>query len=310
MVKKNSLKIALVVFSYNRPNHIAKTLKSIKNNQTHLIDTFIFNDGPKNSFKDKNLVSKTVAIIKKFNLKKKVYLRNHNIGLKESVKLGLNLIFNRYKYDAAIILEDDIIINKYFINYMINALNFYKNKKKIGSITGYNFLNKITQAKELHLSYRHSSWGWGTWKNVWKLVNWNLKYTDIIKNNKKLKKINQGGEDLIYFLKDDNESKISSWSVYFDICCILNNLFCVFPSKSLLKNIGFDNTGRHCRSEDKNHENDNYDENFFVDCFQNLSPKSKKNQIIFKIIRKKFSPKTYRKILKLFFIKLGIINKS
>ena len=45
----------------------------------------------------------------------------------------LNKVF--MKYQSAIIIEDDILTNK-FLNYMTDALFYFKNKK-IGSISAY-----------------------------------------------------------------------------------------------------------------------------------------------------------------------------
>ena len=43
--------------------------------------------------------------------------------------------------ESIIILEDDIVTNKYFLNYMSNALAFHEKNRLVGSVTGYSYTN-------------------------------------------------------------------------------------------------------------------------------------------------------------------------
>ena len=65
-----------------------------------------------------------------------IVLREENLGLAESVISGVTEIIN--KFGKAIVIEDDIVTSKYFLKFMNEALEFYKEQKNIYSISGYN----------------------------------------------------------------------------------------------------------------------------------------------------------------------------
>ena len=55
--------------------------------------------------------------------------------------MGINEVFK--KNTTAIILEDDIVVTEYFLNYMNKSLIEFKSNNNIFSITGYSFKNNI-----------------------------------------------------------------------------------------------------------------------------------------------------------------------
>ena len=55
-------------------------------------------------------------------------IRKKNFGLAKNIVSGINYVFK--ENDKAIILEDDIIVSPFFLNYMNKNLNIYKNDKK------------------------------------------------------------------------------------------------------------------------------------------------------------------------------------
>ena len=78
MAKINKLKILprILLFVYNRPNHLKSTIKSLKQNKFYnLFDITIFCDGPKNK-SELDKVKKVRDIVKKikgFKSKKNYY---------------------------------------------------------------------------------------------------------------------------------------------------------------------------------------------------------------------------------------------
>jgi hypothetical protein len=131
---------------------------------------------------------------------------------------------------------------------MQKALHTYKQRLDIFSVTAYNypldFRKNVT--RELYLSYRSSSWGWGTWKSCWSKVDWDVGIFDQIKNNPETRKMfERGGEDLFPMLEKQMKGEIDSWSIRFDVAHFENNATCLHPINSRVSNIGFDGTGAH-----------------------------------------------------------------
>ena len=94
-------------------------------------------------------------------------------------------------------LEDDLILSPFFLQYMTDALHAYRYDNNIGSVSAYSFFKKNPKYKtEVYLSPRHSSWGWGTWK-TWVKFKWSKKFVNSVYCNKFLvNKIKIGGSDL------------------------------------------------------------------------------------------------------------------
>jgi hypothetical protein len=193
-----------------------------------------------------------------------------NKGLAKSIVDGINKVFKMKNIKSIIVLEDDLNFSKNFLDYMSKALYNYKDYKNIGSVSAYSFFKKDPRYKDnLYLSPRHSSWGWGTWKNQWIKFIWKKKWIREKYDSKVIrKKINLGGKDLSKMLRQQIDNEIDSWSIIFDLNCAVNNLYCVCPNKSLVKNIGLDNSGTHCGSNSD--LNLNFDENYKINKFNSL----------------------------------------
>ena len=74
------------------------------------------------------LISHLNEVIKKSNY-------SSNFGLFKNIIGGLDTIFR--KYDKAIILEDDLLVEKNFLKYMNQALNLYSNDFNVACISGW-----------------------------------------------------------------------------------------------------------------------------------------------------------------------------
>lgn len=243
--------VPIVIFVYARPEHTKKMFESlIKNYHIKESDVYIFSDYQKNE-KSKEKVNQVRDYINnkldKNNFKKlTIYESNKNNGLANSVISGVTEIIN--KYGKVIVLEDDLILSKNFIDYMNDALNYYEEQKKIWSISGYNlpivFPNDYQ--KDIYFSYRGCSWGWATWKDRWEKVDWKVDDYNQFKNNiLKRKKFNRGGFDLSQMLDAQMNKRCDSWAIRWCYQQSKENSYTVYPVKSLVKNIGLDGSGTH-----------------------------------------------------------------
>jgi len=255
MINRNLENLApIVLFVYNRPEHTRRTVESlISNTLASKSRLFIFSDGAKNDteLKKVNTVRDYIKTIKGFD-KIEIVAREMNFGLANSVIKGVDEIFRLY--DKAIVMEDDMISSPYFLKFMNDVLIMFENNYSIYSVTGYTFPIKIPDNYNypLYLAPRASSWGWGTWRDRWKKVDWESKdFDDFINDKFKVNNFNKGGDDLTRMLKNSIEGKIDSWAVKWTYAHFLNNAFCVYPVKSRIKNIGADASGMHTNKTKK-----------------------------------------------------------
>jgi hypothetical protein len=239
----------VILFTYNRPKHTINVLEALnKNNLAKDTILYIFQDGPKKG-EDFDKINETIDIIKSKNWCKEYILEinKNNKGLANSIIEGVTKVIE--KHNKVIVLEDDLITSPFFLDYMNDALNFYENNEKVGSISGFNYPEKNFKIeksynKNYFFSLRPHSWGWGTWKNKWIKSDWAINDFENF-DIEKIEDFNKGGSDLYNMLKNQKEGKIDSWAIRWAFTCFNNNWMTVYPVKSLVYNIGFDGSGTH-----------------------------------------------------------------
>ena len=269
----------VVVFVYNRDDHARRTLSHLASNTlANESELFIFCDNAKN---EKALagVERTRAFVDEFALSSPfknvtVIKAEQNKGLAASIIGGVTEILD--KYGRVIVVEDDLITSPDFLSYMNNALDFYEKNPNVWSISGYTFpLNALEKyPHDIYMSPRACSWGWGTWKDRFDKVDWEVSdFDEFIKSAKRRKHFNEGGVDMTNMLTDQVNGRINSWAIRWCYQASKENMFTVYPVESRVKSIGCDNSGTHCVSSNL------YDTSLTPgnkDCrFENLTPDKK-----------------------------------
>src|SRR5476651_318519 len=132
----------IVLFVYNRPHHTEQALNALKLNGLASESTlYIFADGPKKGAPAETLadIKKTREVIRGKKWCKDVFIieAEANKGLAASIINGVTDVVN--KHEKVIVLEDDIITSKYFLQYMNDALSVYEDEQKVISVGAFNF---------------------------------------------------------------------------------------------------------------------------------------------------------------------------
>ncbi len=238
----------IVLFVYNRLTETKKTIEALQLNYlASQSDLFIFSDGPKSEAGKKKIdeVRSYLHTVKGF---KSISIMESpkNKGLAKSIIEGVTEIVNNY--GKVIVVEDDLITSRNFLDFMNQALAFYENNPEVITISGYtlSLSNLQNYSKDYYLGYRASSWGWGIWKDKWNDVDWEVaNYSDFIADKKKVKAFATIGSDMPKMLKYQMEGKIDSWAIRLCYYQFQYQMFCVFPSVSKLKSIGFSTEATH-----------------------------------------------------------------
>lgn len=233
----------ILLFVYNRPQILKKTLKSLKKNKLiKKANIYIFSDGPKNNTPDKIKVKKVRSIInglKSLNIKKKIFY-NENRGLKKNILEGINFVFRKHK--SIIVIEDDLILSPYFYIYMNNALKYTKNKKNIWHVSGWNYPIKLEKNNKnsSFLWNNMNCWGWGTHKKYWKKIITNSDFFIKKFSQKKINEFNLSGSlnNWSQILKNKNNI-IQTWAIFWSASIFWHKGLCLNPGLSFTKNIGF-----------------------------------------------------------------------
>lgn len=241
----------VIVFGFNRPEVFGETIKALKNNSlaanTHL---HIFIDGPRND-KDVPKVAEVVKIANAVTGFKSVTVNasSANKGLAKSIIYGVTEIIEQY--GKVIVVEDDLIVAPSFLTFMNQFLDKYEHDYRIFQISGFGV--KIKSPKDynydIYMHIRAQSWTWGTWKDRWKTVDWEV--SDFIKlsqDKKKQRDFNEGGSDLFGMLKGYMTGINNSWYIRFNYSMFKQQKYAIVPVKSLVLNEGFGAEATHCNT--------------------------------------------------------------
>lgn len=248
----------VVLFTYNRYGHTKKTIEALcKNTIANKTDVYIMVDYIENEEQRRNTQQLYDYLDdgqwKKYFQTVKITYQNKHKGLAKSVIEGVTDVINRY--EKIIVLEDDIVTEPNFLEYMNDCLDFYKDDCKIWSISGYAIPEKKISGlnQSLYLSYRASSWGWATWKDRWETIDWTVAdYKKFKYNIFKRRHFNRGGNDLAFMLDRQMKGDIDSWAVRWCYSQSMQNRYTVYPVCSLVENIGCDGSGTHYTSANYN----------------------------------------------------------
>lgn len=234
----------IALFVYNRIEHVQKTIKSLSNNVlADESDLYIFSDNAKFP-DDLNSINQVRNFCSKLENFKSVNIihRESNYGLAKNLVSGITEILE--KNEKIIVLEDDLLTDKFFLKYMNEALDRFKNNEEVISIHGYVYPLKKKMRTPSFLKGA-DCWGWATWKRGWKLYNddSNFLLKEIIKSNRDKEFNFNNSYNYLKMLKKTLSNKNSSWAVKWYASAFINNKLTLYPPHSLVHNIGNDGTG-------------------------------------------------------------------
>lgn len=231
----------VVLFTYNRLFETKQTVEALqKNFLAKESELFIFSDGPKN-IEGKEKVDAVRNYLDFIDGFKTVQIKESplNKGLANSIIDGVTEIIEQY--GNVIVLEDDLVTSPNFLDFMNQALDFYKNSSKVISISGYtlNLPSLNNYHLDYYFGYRASSLGWGTWIKKWKNIDWNISdYPNFKKDYKQQLKLFNLGNDMPGMLKNQMRGKIDSWAIRWCYHQFKQELITVFAAKSKITHIG------------------------------------------------------------------------
>ena len=244
----------VALFAFNRPFHIRETLNSLcMNEEAKHTDLYAFIDGQRN-ISEKHLIDNVEKIILSFSDKfKSLTISRSDINLTGGTnqKRGISNVLS--SHESVISLEDDIIVSNYFLFYMNNALNFYKDEKDIWHINAFNYPIKLNGDFECFFMRSMQCWGWGTWKDRWDdFINNPLScdpfYLKEVFSEKMIKQFDLDLKRSVFWsqVEDNAKGKLNNtWDIFWYSHIFLNKGLCLTPKISLTRNIGHDGSGIH-----------------------------------------------------------------
>ncbi len=236
----------IALFVYHRQDMTRQTVDALKMNQyAAQSDLIVFCDGPK-SKENVLAVSQVRAYVHSITGFRSVAIVESpsNKGLARSIIEGTAAVLK--DHETVIVLEDDMVTSPFFLKFMNEALDMYRDDSRVISIHGYVYPLKQRLPQSFFLRGA-DCWGWATWRRGWALFE-----PDGVRLLKELES-RQLTRDFDYndsypftqMLRDQIMGVNDSWAIRWQASAFLNDRLTLYPGKSFVRNIGFDSSGTH-----------------------------------------------------------------
>jgi len=237
----------IALFVYNRLDHVQRTVGALKQNSlAEESDLIIYSDAPK-SDAQADKVQEVRQYVREVEGFKSVTVieRETNFGLARSIIDGVTTIVN--KYGHVIVLEDDMVTSPYFLSYMNEALQKYADEDRVVSIHGYVYPVRPLLPEAFFLPGA-DCWGWATWSRGWKCFNSDgQSLLEELQRTRQIRSFDfNGAYPFSRMLKEQIKGNNDSWAIRWYASAFLAGKLTLYPGRSLVHNIGNDNSGTHC----------------------------------------------------------------
>ena len=236
----------VIIFAFNRPDHLRRCIDSILiNKQSQFTDFWVFVDGPRN-LDDKKKIAKVTNLLRNYIKIKNFHVKysDKNLGLANSIISGLNKVFEIS--ERAIIVEDDLVVSPYFLEYCNFGLDKYQDDQRVASLNGFSY--KFSNPEKGPYFLKGSDcWGWATWKNRWELLEESSDELLHQLRNKRLRREFDLDGVYPYFnmLRREARGEVDSWAIRWHASMFLANKLTLYPDQTLINNNGIDGSGTH-----------------------------------------------------------------
>lgn len=289
----------IIVFAYNRADHLSKTLFALSQNDlAEQCVLYVYCDGAKDDATEEQIAAianvRAVANAQSWAKETHVIERERNYGLADNIVSAVTEIANRY--GRVIVFEDDIVCTKGTMNYLNDALELYANDEKVMHITAYMYPHRKKLPTTFFYESPYPAGGWATWARAWKhycgdtqaLVDyWSKDWNtfDIM-----------GQDFLSRQLLMNLDGRLCTWYVKWYASMRRLGGLCLYPGLSMSNNIGWDNTGVTSNSTDR------YTNTVLADYTEVQRMPIVRNRMAYKLIRVWYSGHWYSKRYRIAFI--------
>lgn len=241
MVSQN---IAIVVVGYNRPDHLYRCLNSLaKNIGFKDFKVQISLDGPLMD-QERTHCDDVRGVANDFahaNANVKVFSHQENVGLSCSILGAIDSAFSNH--EAVIVIEDDLYLNQYFLEYCKWGLTEYELDKRVGSISG--FTLPILERHSDYFLLGADCWGWATWRDRWE--EFERDGSKLLAELRARRLQREFDLDFSYqythMLERQVQGTTNSWAIRWHAHNFLRGKLALYPKESLVLNLGNDGSG-------------------------------------------------------------------
>ena len=237
----------ILLFTYNRLQHTQRCLEALlKNTLAADSELFVYADAAKDEA-GKEAVEEVRRYIHSLQGFRTITIieRDENWGLARNIIDGVTTQIK--KYGKVIVLEDDLVVAPYFLQFMNDALEIYKDEPKVGHIQACDFTQDASLPDTFLIKWT-GSWGWATWERAWE--NFNPNGEELL-HELEARKLSytfdfNGKYGFTRMLRRQIAGKNNSWAIRWNASLFIKDILSLNVGRSLVQNEGFDGSGTNC----------------------------------------------------------------
>ncbi len=240
----------IALFVYRRPRHTRHAVESLQKNElASQSPLYVFSDGPRDPS-----VADAVAEVRGYVhsltgfQSVTVIEREKSWGLASSIIAGVTQLCN--EYGRVVVLEDDLVVSPYFLDYMNAGLKRYESEERVMQISGHCFLTTSRSEGDAVFLPFTTSWGWATWQRAWKHLDTDMTGRRVLQESRALKKqFDLGGAYPYYkMLSKQIGGQLDTWDVVWYLSVFMRQGLALYPKQTLVHNTGYGEEATHTKS--------------------------------------------------------------
>jgi hypothetical protein len=240
----------VLIGTYTRLQHLRQTVEALAANyNASSTDLYVASDFPKD-LSDVIAVEEVrryIETISGFASVNKIF-RDKNLGTTRNFVDAANMILR--SSNEIIIMEDDIVTGRGFLDFMNDALSYYRDDESVLAVSGYLWPELVFKGDASLLLPAYNTWGWGTWRNRYKDVeSLSGLSNEVFHVISLFYRVLLTNPNLLPMAFAAAKGKLCALDLDWNLLTIKQKKFSVFPPQSLVKNIGFDGTGVNCGND-------------------------------------------------------------
>lgn len=239
----------VILTVYNRPEHFRTCVTSLQANQgANQTTLYISSDGPK-SPKDVGEVEKVRQVIQEISGFKEIVVFAPSENTQGKIKAQV-VAEVKARHAAYIFAEDDIFFAPDFLTFVNSGLRAFAGNQEILAVCGYLYPDfPVATQSQLYLKC-FTAWGYGTWSDRAAFSERQAEVAREIFSNKTL--FHTASKHLPHTIRLSREILRGNLVAGDITACnrlFIEEKFCIFPPATLVKNMGFDGSGEHCKQD-------------------------------------------------------------
>lgn len=239
----------IAVFAYRRTDLLTKTLDALERCPGFADSpVFVFSDGPRSGGVEADVTAVRKLVRERLRRNMTLIESSMNCGLAASIVNGVNQLC--CDHGRVIVIEDDLIVSSGALTWLNAALDRFADQEMIWQVSAHQWpvpeFASRTEGLFLNLT---TSWGWATWKRAWDCFDVDAPGWEELRRKADLRR--RFDLDGSYPYSDMLERTLAgateSWAIRFWWSVFCAEGLVLFPPRSLVTNIGFDNLATHYR---------------------------------------------------------------